>query len=545
MSVDVASENANVENREFWDQILVGGFGDIEVAGFVRQISVNIGETIEFSVDGSSTLIDIYRVGWYDGAGYRRIAQIVNTPAEQPEASLISDSNGATTCDAWSITASWAVPIDAVSGLYLALIRTPPESPAAPDAFYATFVVRDDSAEADIIYKTSDSTWHGAYNHYGTPSDINGSNVYGSNTAIGSIVDRSFCVDYRRPVITRQGVPQTFWQACELPLIRFLERCGYRVKYISCVDLDRIDGVLNTGKVFVSSGHDEYWTLNMRRAVETWRDGRAGRSIFMSGNEVFWKAEYEYYGENGVRMWCRKDTMPGPNSHMSGVPFVDGEWQGTWKDTRWVENEPEWLLTGTDFRMNGVFDHEIIVPKNPYGGHVVWGGTSLNDADITFLGALGFEADSVRATQPTDSVRMLAAYSRNIDGAYADNNGETYNNDGVLNWGVVSQRYSGGGLTIGFGTCQWSWLLDDVHLRGTGDEVSLDAQQFVVNLLNDLGAAPQTLPLFLNLFPMNELDAYGLDPEPVNDFVSNAYLGNGSPARIMLGSDAVLQVVFY
>lgn len=501
MSVDIYAENAGVGHElHTFGEINTTGFGDINAQGFARSISYNVGEIAQFCVDGNSTVIDIYRVGWYGGEGFRVVDSITNTPTTQPEAEVIPESNGATTCTGWSVTATWAIPADATSGIYMAAVRSVP--PFAPNAFYIVFVVRDDEAEADIIYKTSDTTWGAAYNHYGLKTNIDGRNVYGLGQGVGNIQERSYAASYHRPVITRRDVAQTYFWACELPLIRWLERMGYTMKYVTGVDLDKHstpagDGgaaYLGKGKVFLSSGHDEYWTEKMRLVVEAYR-ASGGHSIFMSGNEVFWKARYEYVDDEAI-MWCYKDTMPGPSggpdnapSHVAGAPLDPVAWTGTWKDTRWEDNRPEWFLTGTDFRMNGVNDHNATIVQNPYSGLKVWGGSSLNDGDIQLSKVVGFEADSMRPEQPSESVRVLAAYLRNINGSYADDNGEHYNGNGDLNWGIVSQRYSSGAVTIGFGTCQWSWALDGTHDRGDGEaSVNLDAQQFTANILQGLGA---------------------------------------------------------
>lgn len=510
MSNAIALENARTGIFEP-DIRSLSGFGSVQNMGFSRRISKNIGERMEFSCTGPGSQIDIYRVGYYGNRTLRLVVTIPNTPTDQPDSIDIPNSNGAKTCTNWSVTAYWDIPMESVSGFYLAVYR----NDAGSNPFYIPFIVRDDAAESDVLYKTSDSTWASAYNHYGSPSDLNGKNLYGSGSGLGQIGDRSFCVDYHRPILTRRDVPQTYWMACELPLIRFLERSGYSVKYTTCVDLDQdAETQLSKTKIFLSSGHDEYWSRAMRTGIENWRDTKAGRSLFLSGNEVLWKSEYQHSGDRST-LWCRKDTMPGPGSHNAGQAFIPGEWQGTWKDTRWSQNEPEWLLTGTDFRMNGVNDFDPTIPTNPYSGHPVWGGSSLNDGDLTFQRAMGFEADSIRPTQPDQSVKVLASYTRDIPGMYADDNGQTYSNNGVLNWGIVSQRYLGGGLTVGFGTCQWSWLLDNEHDRGLRNEVSIDAQKFTTNLLHDLGATPATPIPGVALRNRVSLDAYGLDPSMV------------------------------
>lgn len=507
MSIDIVGENAQAGTYTL-AQMSTPLYGDLAVAGFARQISYNVGETVQFCIDGAPSEIQIFRVGWYGGVGFRRVATISNTATTQPVETTIASSNGATTGTAWTVTATWTIPSDAVSGMYMAMVR----NAANTNAFYITFVVRDDAAEADIIYKTSDTTWGAAYNHYGTKSAIDGSNVYGAGSGMGLITARSHAVSYHRPVLTRGAVVQTFWWACELPLIRFLERNGYSVKYITSVDLDKngVSMLSGKGSIFLSSGHDEYWTQKMRVAVEAWRDVSGGHSIFMSGNEVFWKARFVYNGDE-AQMWCYKDTMPGPGSHSAGAPLDPVEWTGTWKDTRWADRQPEWLLTGTDFGMNGVSDYDITVPKNPYGGIKQWAGSSLVDADITLQTALGFEGDHAHPTQPDGSYKMLASYTRSAPNGLSDANGQNYNVTGNINWGIVAQRYSSGAVTVGFGTCQWSWTLDGTHDRGSTTP-STAAQQFTVNVLRDLGADPATMMGGVSLQPKNSLDEYGVIP---------------------------------
>ena len=556
MAVDIAPENARLDGFTIhsFGAVQTGSvspephqLGDWTVAGFARSPSYDVGEQAKFCVNGPAVQIDIYRVGYYAGAGFKIVDTIVNTPTTQPEAIVIPNTNGATSCSNWAVTATWNIPTNATSGYYLAAVRSVGAN--APNAFYITFIVRDDAAEADIIFKASDATWGAAYNHYGTPSAINsGKNVYGSGQGIGAIQNRSLAVSYHRPVLTRGGVDQTYWWNAELPMIRWLERNGYKVKYVTCVDLDKQgEALLEKGKIFLSIGHDEYWSRNMRDAVENWRDAGPNHSIFMSGNEVFWKTRYVYNGDESV-MVCYKDTMPGPTashpSHLPGQAIDPVEWTGTWKDTRWPGRRPEWLLTGTDFRMNGVHDHDATIISNPYGGHKVWDATSLTTGPITIQKIIGMEADAYRPTQPDGSFALLAAYTRDISPYKADDNGENYNQSGDLNWGVVSQRYDSGAVTVGFGTCQWSWALDSTHDRGVS-VVSTPAQQMTVTLLRDLGATPETPQVNVQLLTPNSLDVYGLIPgfdDNVTDEDSNILLGDGSMLTASLGDGTPLRL---
>jgi hypothetical protein len=68
-------------------------------------------------------------------------------------------------------------------------------------------VVRDDGGLHDIVFQTSDTTWH-AYNGWG------GYNLYGGG-ASGSSDGRAYKVSYNRPFVTRDTIgtyagPQDF-----------------------------------------------------------------------------------------------------------------------------------------------------------------------------------------------------------------------------------------------------------------------------------------------------------------------------------------------
>ena len=188
---------------------------------------------VNFSCHGTGTVLDIYRIGYYAGLGWRKVTTLTNTATSQPDPTTVADTNGATTCTAWSTTASWAVPSDTTSGLFVGVYR----NLAGNNASYIPFVVRNDDLVADIIVKTSDTTWALAYNFYGTPAaPMGGSSLYGSNGALsgtGGPDNRVHYATYHRPIVTREGVSQTYWLNAEAPLIRFLERNGYNVKYVS------------------------------------------------------------------------------------------------------------------------------------------------------------------------------------------------------------------------------------------------------------------------------------------------------------------------
>ncbi|HEV7195662.1 MAG TPA: N,N-dimethylformamidase beta subunit family domain-containing protein, partial [Pedococcus sp.] len=98
-----------------WD---IQGSGDATIQGFATSMSVNLGDTESFKIDTTATAytIDIYRLGWYNGDGARKVASVSSVAQDQPDC-LTDSTTGLVDCGNWSVSASWAVPSDAVSGI--------------------------------------------------------------------------------------------------------------------------------------------------------------------------------------------------------------------------------------------------------------------------------------------------------------------------------------------------------------------------------------------------------------------------------------------
>src|SRR5262245_36918099 len=147
-----------------WDIV---GAGDSSIQGYATDISVNHGQTISFKVDDpllAAYHIDIYRLGYYGGLGARKVATIGSSlpiRKDQPDP-LVNAATGMADAGNWTVSASWAVPTTAVSGIYLGrLVRED-----TGGASHIIFVVRDDEGHSDLLYQTSDTTWQ-AYNNWG------------------------------------------------------------------------------------------------------------------------------------------------------------------------------------------------------------------------------------------------------------------------------------------------------------------------------------------------------------------------------------------
>ena len=280
MASAIAAENAKPGTPE--SQWLIDN-QDSSIEGFTSQFTVDHGQRIDFKINTPATdyRIDIYRLGYYGGDGARQVASITEhlaspqvqpAPKFDPSLNLVDAGN-------WSVSGSWNVPADAVSGVYFAEL-TRLDSEGGKNII--PFVVRDDEAPSDITFQTSDTTWE-AYNPWG------GFNLYGGNNG------RAFAVSYNRPITTRDGGlqagPQDFLFGEEYPAIRWLEENGYDINYISGIDTARSGAQLLNSKTFLSVGHDEYWSADQRSNVEAARD--AGVNLaFLSGNEDYWETRW-------------------------------------------------------------------------------------------------------------------------------------------------------------------------------------------------------------------------------------------------------------
>lgn len=465
--------------------------GTVGYLGYSKQFSVNAGSTIDFAVDGTNAAeIAIYRIGHYGGSHRRLITTISNTGTAQSAGSTITDSNGATAMS-WSNTASWAIPADAVSGLYVGVVRD-----SGSNAYsWIPFIVRNDSRNAEIVVKVSDSTWGAAYNYFGNTggTEKTGANLYGSGQPVGNIGDRAFAVSYDRPIVTRDTVIN-HWDVSELPLIDWLEENGYDVKYISCYDLDQqnVVDVLGTASTLVSIGHDEYWSQGMWDNAEAFRDA-GGNLIFMSGNEIFWRVRW---ADGGRTMWCYKDTEPGPTGYTRspGDELDPVSWTGTWRDTRRPGGAvKESLLSGTFFRMNNTGnDKTLTLDGATYASSPFWRNTDVGTNQLSVPAIIGFEADD--HDSPNTGSVLLAQQTINIDGSYVDINGENKSGNGNLIWGIpVFYASPTAGITVGFGTIQWSWGLSNYHARTPQTSENVQMRQATTNLLYDLGHTAATL----------------------------------------------------
>ena len=468
-----------------WD---VTGGGDPSIQGFANDISVNHGDTVRFKVktDAAAYRIDIYRLGYYGGSGARFIATVspsVSLPQFQADCRTDAPS-GLVDCGTWQDSASWFVPADAVSGIYVAkLVRTDTNG-----SNHIYFVVRADESRSDLLFQTSDTTWQ-AYNSYG------GNSLYTGGP--GTNPSRAYKVSYNRPFNNRASAPNASPFASEYPMVRWLEANGYDVSYFSGVDTDRFGSALLGHKAFLSIGHDEYWSGGQRANVEAARSAGVNLAFF-SGNEAFWKTRWEPSIDGSGTPY--RTLVSYKETHANQKIDPDPSWTGTWRDPRFSPpsdgGRPDNALTGSLYTVD-CCTAAIQVPA-AFGQLRFWRNTSVatlaaGTTATLAQGTLGYEwnEDVDNGSRPA-GVIDLSSTTVSVPERVLDF-GSTYA-PGTATHSVTLYRAASGALVFSAGTIQWSWGLDVVHDNPTGaTSGDVRMQQATVNVLADMNAQPATL----------------------------------------------------
>src|SRR5215469_992444 len=468
-----------------WD---VRGSGDPSIQGFATDISVAAGSTVSFKIDTAAAgcAIEIFRLGYYQGNGARKVAEIPpgQVRAQRQPPGRTDPDTGLLDCGNWEVSASWGVPADAVSGVYIAkLTRTDTRG-----ASHLPFVVRDDASTADILFQTSDTTWQ-AYNRAG------GASLYsGTPGEKYDLQTRARKVSYNRPFLSRgDDAGRSFLFSAEYPAIRFLERNGYDVTYAAGVDTDRRGAeALRASRVFLSVGHDEYWSSAARDHVRAARDAGV-HLMFLSGNEVYWRIRYESSIDGAATPYrtlvCYKDTLENQLADPVGEPT------GTWRDPRLsaAPSLPENELTGTISMTNSA---ELPIRVTAEQGRLrLWRHTRLarlRSGDATLAPrTVGYESDedADNGFRPAGLIRLSSTTGP------SPMHMARFGSDSVpatTEHHLTLYRAASGSLVFSAGSVQWAWGLDRHHdgVRRAADRC---IQQATVNMLADMAVQPATL----------------------------------------------------
>ncbi len=234
------------------------------IEGYCSHTSLRAGDALEILVSTnppSSFVIDLYRLGYYQGKGGRHLLRLGPFKGKvQPDPEVGEER--LRECR-WEPATKVVIPKDWPSGVYLGKLTAENEGLQS----YVVFIVRDDRA-CDFLFQCSDTTWS-AYNRWPSQWSLydDGKKQWYWGPGVRVSWDRpygKYCQILDAPLSQGSG-EFLLW---EFPLAFWMEKEGYDVSYISNVDTHADSEGLRRAKAWLSVGHDEYWSLDML----LWRD---------------------------------------------------------------------------------------------------------------------------------------------------------------------------------------------------------------------------------------------------------------------------------
>ncbi|MTE19814.1 phosphoribosylamine--glycine ligase [Streptomyces sp. TRM43335] len=394
-----------------------------QIKGFTSEGAVSPGRSIDFRITVNPPQpfgVDVYRIGHYGGEGATKITTSPRLSGIVQPAPLTADRT--VSCHHWWLSWRLQIPDYWSTGAHVAVLTT-----ADGHRSHIPFTVRDERP-GDLLMVLPDVTWQ-AYNLF--PEDgRTGASLYHAWDERGRLLgeeEAAVTVSFERPY-AGAGLPLHVGHAYDF--IRWAERYGYDLAYADTRDLHagRVDPSRYRGLVF--AGHDEYWSVPMRRAVEKARD--SGTSlVFLSANTMYWQVELgpSPSGAPDRLLHCRKRRGPGRSLR--------------WRD----QGEPEQQVLGVQYAGQVPRPYPLVV-RNAH--HWLWESTGAAEGD-ELPGMVAGEADRYfpRAPLPPHTERVLLAHS-----PYEDASGGHRHQETSL------YRAPSGALVFASGTFAWSPALD-------------------------------------------------------------------------------------
>jgi hypothetical protein len=257
----------------------------------------------------------------------------------------------------------------------------------------------------------------------------------------------------------------------EIEMLRFMEKEGYDVTYSTNIDTHISGNRLLNHKAFLSVGHDEYWTKQMRDNVEGARD--AGVNLgFFGANAAFYQIRLEPSFIKGSQpnrtivaygnlLSPTLDPVFGIHPQFSTMTFRSQE-----------VNRPEAALIGVMYDYNPVNLDMVI---SDCTGFVCLGTELVSGSRLPLM--LGYEVDRIDISSPSN-IQVIANSPYNV----CHNPPNCLQNE--IRYSSVTYYLAGSGAGVfATGSMQWNWGL---HLMGSRVGFpNPEVQQMTRNVLNN------------------------------------------------------------
>ncbi len=386
---------------------------ELAVEGYPSRLSYLPGEEVAFhcSARVRTFSVEITRIG----AGRERVWQRTGIPGSEQPVPQAAYANG---CD-WPVTFTVPIPADWRSGFYEVALRG--DGVQGETALsHACFVVRAaQPGQATSILLVLSTNTYNAYNHWG------GGCLYTGATQVSfqRPLERGFvtrpAADYEGRVLnpdptldpentrllaylTENKYPlwcaSSGWHNWERRFVRWAERNGFQIEMAVNSDLAEHPEILDSYRLMVCVGHDEYWSAAMRDRIDAFVE-RGGNLAIFSGNTCNWQVRFE---DDGQTMVCYKATA----DRADPVMGTERQQRLTAFWSHPLLGRPENLTIGLSFTRGGYTRVGWGVPRGS-GAYTVYrphhwafAGTHLRYGDMLGLGSyiVGYEVDGCALT---------------------------------------------------------------------------------------------------------------------------------------------------
>ncbi len=451
------------------DWLITNPSNNFEVSGYAGRTSINKGDSLDLYISSTSSQVSLtaYRLGWYDGKGARQMSQPVTISATQQSVPSPNSNTGLLDLN-WRKSYSLHTGPDWVTGSYLIKLKANGSGKQA----YIPFTLRDDNRPADIAFQHSVTTWQ-AYNNFG------GKSIYSHNSTNGN---QANIVSFNRPYVDGFGSGELLkW---EYQMIRWLEKEGYDVTYVTNIDTHQSANQLRIHKSFLSVGHDEYWSWEMRDHVELLKDNGVNLGFF-TANAAYWQIRLESSsvanGNNRTMVAYRYDAASRDPILKDGSTQNDHLVTGLFRAP--PTNRPEETLMGVMYGLFPVDDEDMIITN---ADHWIFANSGLKNNDV-IPNVMGYEVDGIYGYGP-DNLEILASTPLKHPTTPSRN---------LTSYMTIYETEQDAHV-FATGTIQWSWGLDNFvrPYGGSRNFKSFAAEQVTRNVLNTFisGERPDEAP---------------------------------------------------
>jgi hypothetical protein len=266
----VARENAQAGSKQ-WNQgvpfRLSADFSRRKSAnrieGYFNSTSLRCGQAAMLTLVGApKATATVYRTGYYQGIGARQVGK-------------------------FSISSGWTFKATSkyLPGIYLIKLSSPQRQSS-----FVPITISAPNSKSDLTFISSVLTWQ-SYNQWGGYSLYKGPD--------GKRETRAATASFLRPY---DGDGSGQYQYMEMPLVKRAEKLGLNINYATDIDLDQDLTLLNNTSSILLGGHSEYWTSDMRKAVEAAVD-RGVNLLVLGGNTAYNQIELNQDEIANIKAW--------------------------------------------------------------------------------------------------------------------------------------------------------------------------------------------------------------------------------------------------